>query len=63
MPAAGFADNHVHVLAQIDPNTRIAEFARQLKGFSSRIVSTRFPDFEGWQEGYYAESVNWRDLD
>jgi len=59
----GVADNHVHILAQIPQNLAVVDLVRHVKGFTSRAMNLRFNDGLRWQAGYYAETVNWRDLE
>ena len=57
-------ENHVHILVQIWPRESIADVVQQLKGGTSRVIRTEFPDLEEflwgdsfWADGYFAETV------
>ncbi len=60
--AIGIAANHVHVLAQIAQKVAVSSLAHHLKGMTSRMISLQLGIEFGWQEGYWAESVGWREL-
>jgi putative transposase len=57
--AVGNAADHVHVVLQHAPSMAVATLIGRLKGASSRAahVSGVMGDDEGWQVGYWAESV------
>ena len=45
---------HLHLFADIPTTIAIADFVRELKASTSRWLkdNPRFPDFQGWAEGY-----------
>src|SRR5260370_33110382 len=59
MLAVGNAADHVHVVLQQAPAMAVATLVGRLKGASSRAahVSGVMGGDEGWQVGYWAESV------
>src|SRR5260370_11839666 len=59
MLAVGDAADHVHVVLQHAPAMAVATLVGRLKGASSRAahVSGVMGGDEGWQVGYWAESV------
>lgn len=50
--------DHIHVLASVRPALSPADFVKQLKGASSRFVTTEFKRAFEWQEGYGVLSVS-----
>ena len=57
-------EDHVHVLIQIWPRESIADVAKKLKGGTSKVIRTEFPELEEflwgdsfWADGYFAETV------
>jgi putative transposase len=57
-------DDHVHILIQIWPRESIADVVKKLKGGTSRVIRTEFPELEEflwgdsfWSDGYFAETV------
>ncbi|NNF22695.1 MAG: IS200/IS605 family transposase [Saprospiraceae bacterium] len=56
----GYAD-HIHLLVELDKEMSISDFARILKGSSSRWINSKRVFGEllfRWQRGYYCESVS-----
>lgn len=56
--------DHVHLLLQLGPATSVAQAVQYLKGGSSRIIRTEFPELEEflwgdsfWADGYFAETA------
>ena len=56
--------DHLHMLIQIQPKESLSRVVNFLKGGSSRILRSEFPEFEEflwgdsfWSDGYFAESV------
>lgn len=56
--------DHVHMLIQIKPRESVASVVQLLKGGSSKVIRSEFPDLEEylwgdsfWSDGYFAESV------
>lgn len=59
----GGISDHVHVLTAVRPSVSPADFMKQLKGTSSRIISLEFNcEFE-WQKGYGVFSVDRTNID
>lgn len=57
-------EDHVHMLIQIKPRESVAEIVQKLKGASSRIIRSKYPELEEflwgesfWSDGYFAETV------
>src|SRR5687768_10791569 len=56
----GGVEDHIHIIAAVPPTIALAEFVRQLKSSSTRVVNEiallnqRFE----WQEGYGAFTLN-----
>jgi putative transposase len=60
--------DHVHLLLQISPSDKISIAVQRLKGGSSRVIRSEFPDLveflwgdSFWSDGYFCESVGYRD--
>jgi putative transposase len=56
--------DHVHLLLQIHPRESIASVVKTLKGGTSRVLRSEYPELEEflwgqsfWAEGYFAETV------
>ncbi|MCX6303787.1 MAG: IS200/IS605 family transposase [Bacteroidetes bacterium] len=56
-------ENHLHILCDLHPSIALADFIRDLKTSTSIWLkqSGKFPDFQGWAEGYAALTYGWRD--
>lgn len=57
-------EDHVHILVQISPRESVAEVVKTLKGGTSKILRSEFPELEEflwgdslWADGYFAETV------
>ena len=57
-------EDHVHLLIQTRPRESLSYVVQILKGGSSRILRSEFPELEEflwgdsfWQDGYFAETV------
>jgi len=57
-------EDHVHILIQISPCESVAEVVKRLKGGTSKIIRSEFPELEEflwgdslWADGYFAETV------
>jgi len=64
MSEVSVSEDHVHVLIQISPRESVAEVVKILKGGTSRVIRTEFPELEEflwgdslWADGYFAETV------
>ena len=56
--------DHVHMLIQIKPRESVSEVVQILKGGSSKVIRSEFPDLEEylwgdsfWSDGYFAETI------
>ena len=47
-------ENHLHILCDLHPSVALADYMREIKTASSIWLkqSGKFPDFNGWSEGY-----------
>ena len=57
-------EDHVHILIQIWPRESIADVVKMIKGGTSKVIRTEFPELEEflwgdsfWSDGYFAETV------
>ena len=57
-------EDHVHILVQISPRESVAEVVKILKGGTSKVIRSEFPELEEflwgdslWADGYFAETV------
>ena len=57
-------EDHVHILVQISPRESVAEVVKILKGGTSKVIRSEFPELEEflwgdslWSDGYFAETV------
>ena len=57
--------DHVHLAFTLPPSISLADFMRNVKASSSKIIKTKegFEKFQGWGEGYAAISHNINDKD
>ncbi len=53
-------EDHIHICSDIHPALSISDFIKSIKTSSSRWMKEdgKFPDFEGWQDGYGAFSYS-----
>jgi REP-associated tyrosine transposase len=56
--------DHVHLLVQLPPKEAVAHAVQLMKGGTSRVIRTEYPELEEflwgdslWADGYFAESV------
>ena len=56
--------DHLHMLIQIKPRESVSSVVQILKGGSSKVIRSEYPDLEEylwgdsfWSDGYFAESV------
>lgn len=56
--------DHLHLMIQVYPHESVAQVVKTLKGGSSRVLRSEFPDLveflwssSFWAEGYFAETV------
>ena len=57
-------DDHIHIVAQIQPQYSVAEVLQIFKGGTSRVLRMEFPELKEflwgdsfWADGYFAETV------
>ena len=57
-------EDHVHMQVQISPRESVAEVVKILKGGTSKVIRSEFPELEEflwgdslWADGYFAETV------
>ncbi len=62
----GGMPDHIHLLASIPPTISLAEFVRDLKASTSKMLKNnpKFPNFVGWNNGYaaFTYSPNEKDM-
>lgn len=58
-------EDHIHILTSLHPTQALADYMQKVKAGSSKWISDEgvFPSFEGWQDGYGAFTVSWKDKD
>jgi len=56
-------EEHLHILCDLHPTIALADFMRDIKTSSSIWLkqSGKFPEFEGWADGYAAFTYAWKD--
>jgi REP element-mobilizing transposase RayT len=56
-------EEHLHILCDLHPTIALADFMRDIKTASSIWLkqSGKFPEFEGWADGYAALTYSWKD--
>jgi putative transposase len=56
-------EDHLHILCDLHPTLALADYMRDIKTSSSIWLkqSGRFPEFQGWAEGYAALTYSWKD--
>ncbi len=56
-------EDHIHILCSIHCQTNVSEFVRHIKNATNTFNKREklFPMFEGWQKGYGAFTVNWKE--
>jgi putative transposase len=57
--------DHIHIFSDLHPTISLADFIKDIKVSSSIWMkeSEKFPDFNGWQEGYGAFTYSIREKD
>lgn len=57
-------EDHIHVMIQIKPSESVAYVVQMLKGGTSRVIRSEFPELEEflwgdsfWADSYFAESI------
>jgi putative transposase len=58
-------EDHIHMLTDLHPDIALAAFMRDIKTATSIWLKQngKFPEFEGWADGYAALTYAWRDKD
>jgi len=58
-------EDHLHILCDLHPTIALADYMRDIKTSSSIWLkqSGKFPEFDGWADGYAALTYSWRDKD
>ena len=58
-------EDHIHLLSDLHTSIALADYVRDIKTASSLMLKqhSKFPDFEGWAEGYAALTYSWNDKD
>jgi REP element-mobilizing transposase RayT len=58
-------EDHVHIVSDLPATVSIADFVRDIKTYSSHWLKSnpKFPEFDGWADGYAALTYAWRDKD
>lgn len=58
-------EDHLRILCDLHPSIALANYMRDLKTSSSIWLkqSGKFPEFEGWADGYAALTYSWKDKD
>ncbi len=56
---------HIHILCDLHPTIALADYLRDMKSSSSIWLkeSGKFPEFEGWADGYAALTYGWKDIE
>ena len=57
-------NDHIHMLVQVKPDKALSKVVQLLKGGTSKVLRSEFPELEEflwgdslWADGYFAESV------
>jgi len=60
----GVAD-HIHIFSDLNPSLSLADYVKKIKVSSSIWMkeNDKFPDFNGWQDGYGAFTYSIREKD
>ena len=56
--------DHIHILVSLHPSIAIADFMRDLKTATSKMMKSakdKYPMFDGWEPEYYASTVSKND--
>jgi putative transposase len=64
--AIGGTENHVHLIISIPPKLSISDFAKRIKGSSSRYLNQEFADYDykfAWQHEYAVFSLGEKRLE
>ena len=55
--------NHIHILSDLNPNVRLADFIKEIKTASNLWMKGKgnYPKFESWAEGYCGLTYSFND--
>jgi REP element-mobilizing transposase RayT len=58
-------EDHLHILSDLHPTISLSDYIRDIKTSTSIWLKQtgKFPDFEGWSDGYAAFTYSWKDKD
>lgn len=58
-------EDHIHIMSDLHPSIALSDYVKDIKIASSIWMKegARFPDFEGWQDGYGAFTYSIRERD
>ena len=58
-------EDHIHIFSDLHPSIALADYVKDIKVASSIWMkeSGKFPEFEGWQDGYGAFTYSIREKD
>lgn len=56
-------EDHLHILCELHPAIALADLMRDVKASTSLWLKKdgKFPEFEGWADGYAAFTYGWKD--
>ena len=58
-------EDHIHILSDLHPTVCLSDYVKEIKVASSLWMkeSSKFPEFDGWQDGYGAFTYSIREKD
>ena len=58
-------EDHIHIMSDLHPSLCLSDYVKEIKVASSLWMKEhgKFPDFEGWQDGYGAFTYSVREKD
>ena len=58
-------EDHIHIFCDLHPTVSLSDLIKEVKISTSKWMKLngKFPEFQGWQEGYGAFTYNHRDRD
>lgn len=58
-------EDHIHIMSDLHPSVCLADYVKEIKVASSLLMKeeNKFPEFEGWQDGYGAFTYSIRERD
>jgi REP element-mobilizing transposase RayT len=56
-------EDHIHILCSIHCQENVSDLVKYIKNSTNILIKNEhiFPMFDGWQKGYGAFTVNWRE--